>query len=93
MKTLALYIDKWYIIGAVCTDGVPRPMSLPNQEDRIWLYFFEDEFNDNVVYGKANQCHFRNKENHYYGDVFSKIIDPRVFFSRYGRKESLRRIF
>ena len=93
MKTLALYIDKWYIIGAVCTDGVPRPMSLPNQEDRIWLYFFEDEFNDNVVYGKANQCHFRNKENHYYGDVFSKIIDPRVFFSRYGRKENLRRIF
>ena len=93
MKTLALYIEKWYIIGAVCTDGVPRPMSLPNQEDRIWLYFFEDEFNDNVVYGKANQCHFMNKENHYYGDVFSKIIDPRVFFSRYGRKESLRRIF
>lgn len=93
MKTLALYIDKWYIIGAVCTDGVPCPLSLPNQEDRIWLYFFEDEFNDNVVYGKANQCHFRNKENHYYGDVFSKIIDPRVYFSRYGRKESLRRIF
>jgi tetratricopeptide (TPR) repeat protein len=68
-------------------------MSLPNQEDRIWLFFFEDEFKENVVYGKANQCHFRNKENHYYGDVFSKIIDPRVFFSRYGRKESLRRIF
>lgn len=93
MKTLSLYVDKWYIIGAVCTDGVPHPICLPNKEDRIWLYFFEDGFNDNVLYGKTYQSHFRNKENHYYGDVFPKIIDPRMYFFRYGRKENLSRIF
>lgn len=93
MKTLSLYVDKWYIIGAVCTDGVPHPLYLPNKEDRIWLYFFEDGFNDNVLYGKTYQSHFRNKENHYFGDVFPKIIDPRMYFCRYGRKENLSRIF
>lgn len=93
MKTLALYIDKWYIIGALCTDGVPHPISLPNREDRIWLYFYEDKFNDNVLYGKTYQSKYRNKEIHYYGDVFPKIIDSRFYFSRYGRNESLRRIF
>lgn len=93
MKTLALYIDKWYIAGAVCTGGVPSPLDLPNKEDKIWLYFFEDVSNDNVNYGKAYQSHFRDKENHYYGDVFPKIIDHRMFFSRYGRKESFKRIF
>ena len=75
MKRLTLYIDKWYIIGAVCTDGIPRLISPSNKEDRFWLYFYEDIINDEVVYGKDNQSHYRNKEPHYYGDVFSLITD------------------
>ena len=42
MKTLSLYIDRWYIAAAVCYDNIPRRIDLPNREDRIWLYFYED---------------------------------------------------
>lgn len=93
MKTLTLYIDKWYIIGAVCADGVPHPISLPNGEDRIWLYFYEDIVNNRILYGRDNMSHYRNKENHYYGDVFSIIMDSRNSFLRYGHEETITDIF
>ena len=72
MKSLALYIDKWYIVGAVNTDGITRLVNLPNREDRIWLYFYEDVANDEISYGKGFQSKFRNNEPHYYGDVFGE---------------------
>lgn len=94
MKALTLYIDKWYIIGAVCTDGVPRLITLSNHEDRFWLFFYEDTYNNSIVYGKDNQSHFRNGEAHYIGDVFSIITDPDRRFSRYtGKGEEMKSIF
>ena len=94
MKALTLYIDKWYIIGAVCTDGVPRLITLSNHEDRFWLFFYEDTYNNSIVYGKDNQPHYRNGEAHYIGDVFSLITDPDRRFSRYnGKGEELKTIF
>lgn len=94
MKALTLYIDKWYIIGAVCTDGVPRLITLSNHEDRFWLFFYEDTYNNSIVYGKDNQAHYRNGEAHYIGDVFSLITDPDRRFSRYsGKGEELKTIF
>lgn len=94
MKSLTLYIDKWYIIGAICIDGVPRLITPPNREDRFWLYFYEDITNNEIVYGKDNQSHFRDGENHYIGDVFNKITNPFCRFSRYeGKYEELKGIF
>lgn len=94
MKALTLYIDKWYIIGAVCTDGVPRLITLSNHEDRFWLFFYEDTYNNTIVYGKENQSHYRNAEAHYIGDVFSLITDPDRRFSRYnGKGEEMKTIF
>ena len=93
MKRLTLYIDKWYIIGAVCTDGIPHLICPSNKEDRFWLYFYEDVINDEVVYGKENQSHYRNNEPHYYGDVFSLITDKTNSFVRYGRKQDIHQIF
>lgn len=94
MKALTLYVDKWYIIGAVCTDGVPHLIIPSNHEDRFWLYFYEDTYNNSIVYGKDNQTHFQNGEPHYLGDVFSAITDPEKRFSRYiGKYEELKTIF
>ena len=93
MKRLTLYIDKWYIIGAVCTDGIPHLICPSNKEDRFWLYFYEDVINDEVVYGKENQSHYCNNEPHYYGDVFSLITDKTNSFVRYGRKQDIHQIF
>lgn len=89
MKELTLYIDKWYIIGAVCTDGVPRLVIPDNKEDRYWLYFYEDTTNNEIVYGKDNQSHYRNNEPHYYGDIFSKMTQSDSHFLYYNRKQEL----
>lgn len=93
MKELTLYIDKWYIIGAVCTDGVPRLVIPDNKEDRYWLYFYEDTNNNEIVYGKDNQSHYRNNEPHYYGDIFSKMTQSDSHFLYYNRKQELCDIF
>lgn len=93
MKSLALYIDKWYIVGAVSTDGYTRLVKLPNQENRIWLYFYEDVANDEISYSKGFQCKFRNNENHYYGDIFSLITQSSAKYTMFKRSQPMRGIF
>lgn len=93
MKSLALYIDKWYIVGAISTDGITRPVKLPNKEDRIWLYFYEDVANDEISYGKGFQAKFRNNEVHYYGDVFSKITSSSEKYIKFKRSQPIKSIF
>lgn len=93
MKSLALYVDKWYIIGAVCIDGIVRSVNLPNHEDRIWLYFYEDVENSEISYGKLFQQRFYNNENHYYGDVFSKITSSNAKYVMFKRSQPMKDIF
>lgn len=93
MKSLALYIDKWYIVGAVSTDGITRPVKLPNKEDRIWLYFYEDVANNEISYGKGFQAKFRNNEVHYYGDVFSKITSSSEKYIKFKLPQPMKSIF
>lgn len=93
MKILSLYIDKWYIVGAVSTDGCTRAINLPNKEDRIWLYFYEDVASDEVSYGKGFQSKYRNNENHYYGDVFSLLTDSSAKYIKFKRPQPIIGIF
>lgn len=93
MKILSLYIDKWYIVGAVSTDGIPRAIDLPNKEDRIWLYFYEDVASDEVSYGKGFQSKYRNNENHYYGDIFSLVTDSSAKYTKFKRPQPIIGIF
>ena len=93
MKSLALYIDKWYIIGAVNIDGITRLVNLPNHEDRIWLYFYEDIANDEISYGKGFQSKYRNNEPHYYGDVFSLITQSSAKYTMFKRSQPMTGIF
>lgn len=92
METLMLYVDRQYVIGVQCTDGIPKSIVLPNHEERIWLYFFEDIVHNKIVYGKNNESHYLNNEPHYFGDVFPKILDTRIEFTRF-RSKPLREIF
>ena len=93
MKSLALYIDKWYIVGAINTDGIIRLVDLPNHEDRIWLYFYEDVASDEISYGKGFQRKFRNNEIHYYGDVFSLITQSAATYTMFKRSQPMKKIF
>ena len=71
MKSLTLYIDKWYIIAAVCNNGVPTLVKPSNRESRFWLYFYDGGDNDTVVYGTDNKQTFLSNTLHYYGDIFN----------------------
>lgn len=93
MKTLSLYIERWYIVAAICSDNISRRIELPNREDRIWLYFYEDIYNDRVIYGKTYQQHFLDKEHYYHGDIFSKIVKDDETFKRFGHDVGIKEIF
>ena len=93
MKSLALYIDKWYIVGAISVDGNTRPVKLPNNEDRIWLYFHEDIANDTVSYGKGFKSHYWNRENHYYGDIFANLTNSAARFTMFKHSQPIKDIF
>ena len=93
MKTLSLYIDRWYIVAAISSDNISRRIELPNREDRIWLYFYEDINNDRIIYGRNYQQHFLDKELHYHGDIFSKILKENETFKRFGKDVNLKDIF
>ncbi len=93
MRSLALYIEKWYIIAAVSNDGKMVSVTLPNKEDRLWLYFYEDIANNKIDYSKQYQEHYRNGEDHYYGDIFSLLLKSGVTFRLYGHYDEIRNIF
>ena len=57
------------------------------------LYFYEDINNDRVIYGKSYQKHYLDKELHYYGDIFSKVVKEDETFKRFGKDVSLKEIF
>lgn len=94
MKSLSLYIDKWFIAVAINHDGNVLPLSLPNGEDRIWLYFHEDIANGRIEYGRAFENSYRDTLPHYFGDIFNLIEEGGYYFTRYERRrEDMREIF
>lgn len=94
MKNLSLYVDKWFISVAISNDGNLIPLTLPNGEDRIWLYFFEDISNSRIEYGKAFENNYRDRLPHYFGDIFDLIETGDHYFTRYERRqEEMRSIF
>ena len=94
MKSLSLYVDKWFISVAVNIDGKVMPLSLPNGEDRIWLFFHEDIANNRIIYGKTWENNYRDKQPHHFGDIFDLIESGDNYFTRYdNRPEEIREIF
>lgn len=94
MKSLSLYIDKWFITVAINYDGSVIPLSLPNGEDRIWLYFHEDIANSRIEYGKTFENNYRDKLPHYFGDIFNLIEKGDCYFIIHERlRQEMREIF
>lgn len=94
MKSVALYVDKWFITVAINIDGNVMPLSLPSGEDRIWLFFHEDIPNNRIEYGKAFENDYRDQHPHFIGDVFALITEGDHHFTRYEkRREEIKEIF
>ncbi|MBQ0155171.1 MAG: hypothetical protein KBT22_01185 [Bacteroidales bacterium] len=104
MEFLSLYIDKYYIIGGVVSAEITdqgsynlcgySPLKLTNSEDRVWLYFFEDESVDAITYGLSNKIHCENGELHYIeGSVFDNIVNKYSEYKLRGIQKKMSCIF
>ena len=88
MQALCLYIDRWHLLGTLCTEEATRPL-----DDKYWFYFHENIETGRVEYGKSNENHFLDKDEHYIGDIFNLLPDPRVTFCQYGHQVEIKKIF
>ncbi len=94
MRILSLYIDKWYIVGAIM-DGVNKtPLSLSNAEDRIWLYFYSNNTTNTVKYSLSYKDEALAGEKGYYADVFELLPDYKEYhYEKYGARKKMSDIF
>lgn len=94
MKTLSLYIDKWYIVGTVNDDSGPHTLSLSNNEERIWLYFYNNIAANRVEYGYKFKDNALAGELNYYTNIFQLILGSEgKTYKRFGRNIEMRTIF
>lgn len=94
MKSLALYVDKWYIVGAYCGDGNPQPLRPPNGDDRIWLYFHNDREANRVSYSLKYKEKALAEAIDYYKDIFNLIpASIGATYKRFGRNVEIKSIF
>lgn len=78
---LVLFVDMEFIVGAICTGyEAPRPIQV-NGESLMWLYFFNDPFQQRVSFGKGYKRRYMDGESNYYGHFFTLIENDENTFS------------
>lgn len=94
MKILSLYIDKWYIVGAMMDGANKTPLSLSNAENRIWLYFYSNSTTNAVKYSLGYKDKALAKNKGYYADVFDLLPDYKEYhYEIYGARKQMSEIF
>ncbi len=94
MRILSLYIDKWYIVGAVMDGANKMPLSLSNAEDRIWLYFYSNNTTNTVKYSLSYKDEALAGDKGYYADVFELLPDYKEYhYEKYGARKKMSEIF
>jgi tetratricopeptide (TPR) repeat protein len=73
---LVLHFDLEFI-AAVVWQSNGNHFSIENEnEEFLWLYFFNDTYQNRITYGKSNRKHFYDPErDNYFGDFYKKILD------------------
>jgi tetratricopeptide (TPR) repeat protein len=70
---LVMHIDTEFITSVVYTgNGRSYPVLYENEE-LLWLYFYNDPRSGKVTFGKENKKNFNNLELNYYGDFLNTI--------------------
>lgn len=94
MKILSLYIDKWYIVGAVMDGANKYPLTLSNAEERIWLYFYSNNTTNAVKYSLSYRDEALEGKNGYYADIFDILPDYKEYhYEKYGAEKGMKDIF
>lgn len=94
MKILSLYIDKWYIVGAVMDGANKYPLILSNAEERIWLYFYSNNTTNAVKYSLGYRDEALEGKRGYYADIFDILPDYKEYhYEKYGAEKEMKDIF
>lgn len=94
MKILSLYIDKWYIVGAVMDGANKYPLTLSNAEERIWLYFYSNNMTNAVKYSLSYRDKALEGKDGYYADIFDVLPDYKEYhYEKYGAEKEMKDIF
>ena len=89
MNYLVIHIDVDFIAATICTDnGMSVPITQDN-ENLLWLYFFNNPHQDRVSFGKENRNHYNERKVNYYGNFTEKINDETQTFTIRGIKKPL----
>lgn len=84
MSYLVLHFDVEFIVGTVCADnGTSYPITKEN-DNLLWLYFFNNPHYNTISFGKDNKIHFNNSEVNYFGRFFEKIEKEHELFTLRG---------
>lgn len=84
MSYLVLHFDVEFIVGTVCADnGTSYPITKEN-DNLLWLYFFNNPHYNTISFGKDNKIHFNNSEVNYFGRFFEKIEKEQELFTLRG---------
>lgn len=82
MDYLAIHIDVDFLVGTICTDENCHLYPIKDEsDDFLWLYFYNDPYQNIVSFGKENQKHYGNGEINYYGGFIELIEDVNNTFS------------
>jgi len=81
---LVLHFDVEFIAGIVYTGNGNSVPIKNDDEELLWLYFFNDPHQNRVTFGKENKKHFNNLELNYYGNFVNQIADENVKFNLRG---------
>jgi hypothetical protein len=84
-----LHIDKDFISGTIC---VGNAISVPITHDNdniLWLYFFNNPHQDRVSFGRENRIHYNECKVNYYGSFTEKITDGTKTFTIRGIKKPI----
>lgn len=82
MDYLAIHIDKDFLAGTICANDNCHLYPIKDgNDDFLWLYFYNDPYQNIVSFGKENQRHYNKGEINYYGDFIELIEDINNTFS------------
>ena len=86
---MVLHIDLEFISAIICKSNGSYIRIENGNEELLWLYFFNDPYQNRITYGKENRNHFHKLEDNYYGNFINQVVDNNAKFTRNGIQRPL----
>lgn len=82
MNYLALHIDMDFLVGTICAnENFNSYPIIDGNEEFLWLYFYNDPYQNIVSFGKENQKYCKKGEINYFGNFIELIEKHDITFN------------